>query len=630
MCGILGTSPSVNESYFKSALDQISHRGPDGEGIWSDPTNTVTFGHRRLAILDLSEDGRQPMHFESLTITFNGEIYNYLEIKHKLIGLGHVFHSKSDTEVVLHAYSEWGKGCLNHFNGMWSFAIWNSNDQTIFFSRDRFGKKPLFYSFLGERIVFASEMKAITPFMQEIKIGEQFSWCQSHMYEYEGTEHCLIAGIKRFPAGSWGIWKVGEQKIKINKFWETLDHLVEVPNTYEEQVEEFRRLFLDSCRLRMRSDVPLGTALSGGIDSSATICSMSYIVNELQEKSVNSDWQHAFIANFKGTFLDESTYAQSVVDHLKIPGHFLEIDGVSSISKIEKYLYLFEELYSTSPIPMMDLYQNIKRHGISVTLDGHGADEMLCGYGSDIYRMVRDTGFDRQNLQNIHETFKGVIDIDSSQVQGVSSSAYNIGVIYQHFLGGHKGIAKLFLSKIGAYSYKEYQNKDELGYFNSYLYHIFHRTILPTLLRNYDRYSMAAGVEVRMPFMDHRLVSYAFSLPSTSKNRNGVTKSILRDALDGVIPEKIKTRTSKIGFHTPIVDWMQGPWREYLLDLSSSQTFRNSELINANTVRDQIHNVVNGKNVKFVEGMDAWKSLTPYLWEKSFLQEVKKIKKTIL
>ena len=206
------------------------------------------------------------------TLIFNGEIYNFIEIRAELIKKGHVFKSCSDAEVVLYAYVEWGVKCVNKFNGMWALAIWDSLKAELFLSRDRFGKKPLFYAVVDEKFIFASEMKAIYPFLQSVKPSQDFNWMKNNIFLYESTDKCLVDGIKRFPFGHNGIYKDG--KLKVNRYWNTLDHLVEVPNDYEEQIEQFRSLFLDACKIRMRSDVAIGTALSGGLDSSATISAM--------------------------------------------------------------------------------------------------------------------------------------------------------------------------------------------------------------------------------------------------------------------------------------------------------------------------------------------------------------------
>lgn len=383
MCGILGFWGEVDRSRFERALDRLEHRGPDGSGIWQDDHCPLTLGHRRLAIIDPTDAGAQPMHFNDHTVVFNGEIYNFREIRSTLQAQGIRFSTHSDTEVLLAAYVHWGPSCLSRFNGMWAVAIWNHRERTLFLSRDRFGKKPLFYSFQQRSLIFGSEMKALIPLMRRVGVNDNFAHLANELFTYESTDQCLIKGIVRFPAGTYAILKpddVEHGQITLIKFWDTLDNLVEVPSSYEEQVERFRELFVDACRLRMRSDVPIGTALSGGIDSSAVACTMHHVANHISGESLAADWQRAFVATFPGTSLDEREYAEAVVEHIGAQGVYLPIDPAAGIEKLGDYLYLFEELYWTTPIPMIDIYRSVSSDGVKVTIDGHGADELLSGY----------------------------------------------------------------------------------------------------------------------------------------------------------------------------------------------------------------------------------------------------------
>ena len=237
----MGTVPSTERNTFKKSLDTLYHRGPDDSGIEL-IGNEITLGHRRLSIVDLSSYGHQPMFDNSrrYSVVFNGEIYNFLEIRKDLEKKGHKFDSHSDTEVLLNSYIEWGQKAILKFNGMWAFAIWDNYKKELFLSRDRFGKKPLFYAFVGGKFIFASEMKAIYPFLPIIKASKDFHWMKNNLFLYESTDKCLVEGIKRFPHGHNGIFRDG--KLTIERYWNTLDHLVEVPQSYNEQVEKFREL----------------------------------------------------------------------------------------------------------------------------------------------------------------------------------------------------------------------------------------------------------------------------------------------------------------------------------------------------------------------------------------------------
>ncbi len=614
MCGIFGHIGEIPERLAIHCTDTLSHRGPDGRGLWRG--GSVTLGHRRLSILDLSDQAKQPMSYagERYWITYNGEIYNFIEIRAELLGKGHAFRSDSDTEVLLAAYSEWGEECLLKFNGMWAFAIWDTVEQTLFLARDRFGKKPLFYAFPQGHFAFASEMKALFPLLDELNLSSDFAWMSRHIFQYETTVKCLIEGIIRFPAGHCGYFKDG--RLSLKRYWYTLDHLVELPASYEEQVEQFRDLFIDACRIRMRSDVPVGTALSGGLDSSAIISTMAQISKDYGGVRMSDSWQHAFIATFPGTPLDESYFAQKVVENIGIGATYLPIDPLKDLHSLDDYFYKFEELYITSPIPMVHTYKAIKEHGISVTLDGHGADELMAGYGRSLFEAFLDCGLDIAAIKNIAATYRELTPAESKQF----ARAKNNSCIYLKFI--IVAAARILLCKGGDMNCKDrtHPNFNKLDHFNRHLYQMVHDTVLPTLLRNYDRYSMTNGVEIRMPFMDHRIVAFLMSLPWDSKIRGGFTKRIARDAVSPYLPEEIAFRKSKIGFNSPIVDWMKNEMREYFLDILNSREFNDCALIDASMVRKQIENVINNKNAKYLEGEKAWTALVPFLWEKSVLK----------
>nr|WP_293295432.1 asparagine synthase (glutamine-hydrolyzing) [Allomuricauda sp.] len=611
MCGILGTIPTSDQGLFKQALDTLTHRGPDSYGI-EHISEDVSLGHRRLSILDISENGSQPMIHESkrYAIIFNGEIYNFLEIKKELEQLGHTFKSSSDTEVLLKSYIQWGEDCVLKFNGMWAFGIWDAEEKKLFMSRDRYGKKPLFYANINGKFVFASEMKAIFPFMDRLEVSDDFHWMKKNIFFYEATEKCLVKGIKRFPAGHSGHYERGE--LKIYRYWNTLDHLVDVPKTYEEQVEQFRELFMDSCKLRMRSDVTIGTALSGGLDSSATIAAMANLAKN--NNSYSDDWQHAFVASFPGTPLDESHYAKMVTDHLGIGATFVDIDPLKHWEKLEHYFYLFEDLYITSPLPMIMLYGAVKENGTTVTLDGHGADELLSGYQQGTLESLWDARFNVKNTKDILNIYQGSINEDKVQYDRVGNWK-----LYRDYMIRKTG--KKVLGKKMPSVDNNHPNFKKLDNLSQYLYAMFHENILPTLLRNYDRYAMINSVEIRMPFMDHRIVSFVNSLPYSSKIGNGYTKRIVRDALDPYLPKEVTWRKSKIGFSSPIVDWMQNDLSEWFMDTTSSNSFLQSDLVsNPTQLRDRITSIVNKENHNFTEAQKCWTELSPYIWGNAILK----------
>lgn len=599
-------------------IHTIEHRGPDGFGIWQEEGTTL--GHRRLSILDLSEGGSQPMSYanERYWMTFNGEIYNFIEIRNELVQKGYTFRSESDSEVILASFVEWKEKCVERFNGMWTFAIWDREEKRLFISRDRFGVKPLYYARLaGGGIAFASEMKAITPLMDEVKPNKVLFDFYKISRHYEMREDCLVEGIKRFPAGCYA-WIVGDE-IQITKWWNTLDHLVEVPNAYEEQVEQFRELFLDSCKLRMRSDVTIGTALSGGLDSSATICAMAYLSKNSKDLRMSSDWQHAYVACFPGTPLDEAKYAKKVTDYLGINHTFLDINTPLSESQFMEQLYLFEELWENPQIPMMEIYRKEREDGTRVSIDGHAADELFAGYGFDVLKAYPDAGFDKKAVHEITRAYLN--QAENSDV--VSGKAYEKmrGKMYRDAM--LKYYAKRVLGRPTVRSaYSEHENWNKLDELNKTLYVSTHETILPTMLRNYDRDSMANGVEIRMPFLDYRIVQFAFSIGWRSKLHNAYPKSIIRDAIAPFAPQEIAYRRTKIGFNAPAVDWMQGMYRDFYLDTVNSAGFKNCDLVeDPAATKAALESVIRGEKNQFSDATDVWNQIQPYLWEQAFVKQ---------
>lgn len=622
MCGIFGAvNTKLNKDLAEKCLATIVHRGPDAGRIWQNEEDLVTLGHRRLAILDLSEKGTQPMSYMhgKYELVFNGEIYNFLEIREELMSYGYVFESDTDSEVILAAYDKWQEKCLDKFNGMWSLAIWDSVKKSLFLSRDRFGVKPLYYTLLkNNSFAFASEMKALIPLMKEVKPNRKIVTDPKRIVYYESTKECVIEGIYRFPAGSYGY--VDKSEIRITRFYNTLDHLKILPESYEEQTEMMRELFLNACKLRMRSDVTIGTALSGGLDSSSTICTMAHLAKNDSDIRMNKDWQHAYVAAFPGTTMDETKYAKKVTDYLGIDSTFVNIDAKNSIGKLEDYVYLFEDVYLTSPIPMMQLYKSLRDNGTIVTIDGHGADELFGGYTFDFLNAFEDAKTDDEE-DLIYNAYVGSFPDDDSNIALKNRDKKSIINLYKK--RAFKKKIKSFVKKdsdytrVRAASDERYKKLDSL---NKILYASTHENILPTLLRNYDRYSMANSIEIRMPFMDYRIVEFAMSLPWTSKLHGGYSKSIIRDAVAPFMPSEIAYRRTKIGFNTPIVEWMQGPLKEWFLDIINSSDFAGCDLINSKKVKAEIEEVINNKNATFIQGENAWSDFYPYLWEKAFLK----------
>lgn len=618
MCGVFGYVGQIDYDKAQRCLNTLEHRGPDGWGLWAG--EGVTLGHRRLSILDLSENGKQPMTFgdRRYWITFNGEVYNFLEIRAELEREGFVFHTESDTEVILAAYIAWGEACQQRFNGMWALAVWDTHERTLFVSRDRFGKKPLFYAELPNGdFAFASEMKALLPLLEQWQPDRDLitKMTLRSSFAYEATETCLIKGIKRVLAGHSGILK--NRQIRFKRWWNTLDHLPEIPSRYEDQVEMMRELLIDACRLRMRSDVTIGTALSGGLDSSAVLSTLAHINRTHSgEARLSNDWQHAFVASFPGTPLDEAAFARKVAAHCGVTADVLPIDPLNDVDRLDHMLYLYEDLTVTSPIPFVSLYGRIKQAGVTVTLDGHAADELFGGYSTDWAYALLDAGTNLNEVNQVLDVFDHAQPANSSQFVKPTNR-----------LGSYarRASAALWKAKSGLHSnlgpeYTKHPRWAELDQLTRALFWQTHCFVLPTILRSYDRYGMANSVEIRMPFLDWRIVAFASALPWQSKIRAGYAKAIVRDAVAPFMPHEIAYRRTKIGFNSPIVDWMRGPLKGFFLDTINSQSFKQCGLVNAPRAATFVNHVISNPAATFKMGEEAWWGVLPHLWSQAFVK----------
>lgn len=592
MCGISGIwyfdKQPVSESDIVAFNNSLTHRGPDGSGIWRDDHSGLALGHRRLAILDLSEAGAQPMkdHSGRYTITYNGEIYNFIELRETLIKLGYVFRSDTDTEVVLAAFHEWGEDMMLRFNGMWAFAIWDTQEKKLFIARDRFGIKPLHYHLSTKRFCFASELKSFrsldgfTPVLDK----ETAQILLRDAFRVEGTKRTLLSDVHRLQGGHCAT-VLSNGEIRVRRWWNTLDHLVKPAATLDEQVEEYREIFRDSVKLRMRSDVPLGTCLSGGFDSTAVLCTMKEINDGAKDIRVADDWQHAFVATFPGALNDERKEAEEVLRYTRVNGTLLPITDEDATCDIERILDDFDDVYIGLPTAAWLLYREMRRNGVVVSLDGHGADELMGGYKQADFLYLYDAPSlllsPLENIRRIrqmrhHLTPSGTLSLGAQIQRDVRS----ISLHHPSFVKLRKSVRKALGPKAKSISHGELssdfalpwesdQMPDHWDKINTDFYQMFHATTLPTILRNFDRVSMAHGVEVRMPFMDYRLVCYVMSLPSSSKIGNIQTKYIAREAMKNRMPESIRASKIKVGFNSPMPEWLNGPlknWRQELLN----------------------------------------------------------------
>ncbi|UQD96776.1 asparagine synthase (glutamine-hydrolyzing) [Bradyrhizobium japonicum] len=588
MCGIAGIlnirGNPVDPAEISRLTNLLAHRGPFGEGTWFSANRNLAFGHRRLAIIDPGEGGFQPMVSADgrHVIVFNGEIYNFLELRRELEAQGAVFRSQSDTEVILAAWRAWQEGMLSRFNGMWALAIFDTETEDLFLARDRFGIKPLLYSWSPERFVFASEQRALVrsgliDTALDVDVARRVL---IDAFGVEGSERTLCREVRRLQAGHC-MW-LRHGRLEIRRWWCTVDHLPEVPATERERVERFRELFQDAVALRMRSDVPIGTCLSGGFDSSAVICTMAAHEKAGMGPRDNASWRHAFVATFPGAINDERPMAEEAAAWADVAPSFLEIGRNDALADIDRILDDNDDVYIGLPSAAWLIYQELRRQNVTVSLDGHGADELMGAYLQE----GQSTAFWARNM------LAGLSSNSAMARRGVDlMRALMIKRQRHYFLrGGMRGIPAQ-LSLVG----EDDMLPRHWGSLNQRLYRMFHATVLPTILRNFDRLSMAHGIEVRMPFMDWRLVTYTMALPDSSKSSDGYTKVIARRAMANQMPESIRIGRRKVGFNSPMPEWLNGPLAGWTSDLLDRQVPAFAELVDESELRKTVTRLTSSK-----------------------------------
>ncbi|WP_188261102.1 asparagine synthase (glutamine-hydrolyzing) [Azospirillum tabaci] len=580
MCGIAGIASlsgvPVERHEVERMTAMLRHRGPDGDGLHIE--NGIGLGHTRLSVLDVSESGAQPMALcnNRYWVTFNGEIYNFIELRDELRQSGWTFATETDTEVILAAFAQWGPACQMKFNGMWAFAIWDRQEQLLFLSRDRFGVKPLHYTVGRDYLAFASEMKAFLPlpWFDPSFDPSMVALAISNQTRVEGTEMCLLRDVHRLPAGHHLVVRAGSPP-KLERWWRTLDHLVAVPDTLAEQAEQLRELLLNACALRLRSDVPVGTALSGGMDSSSVHVALVEAARARRAGGrASQDWQRAFVADFPGSVQDERAYAEEVVRHVGTSAHICTMRTEDVAAAVEQAIYAYEDIQANHT-PVWMLYRAYREAGVVVSLDGHGGDELFLGYHHHLPTAIETA----PNSQTLVERIRIRHELNAP---GFNQAYGGFGLTHEMFIRQEQANPPFAGRTEDAERYAPCDRLTRQSYAD------FHNHILPTILRNFDRASMAHGVEVRAPFLDWRLVCFAFSLPSSAKIGKGFTKLVLREAMRGLLPESVRTRKSKLGFVSPTQEWVTGPLKSWLTDTLRSQEFLESSIWDGRALADVI------------------------------------------
>lgn len=607
MCGIAGivASKGFDPAILVNMTQLIRYRGPDGFGFAfarpgeradveiihnetrrpADPHPVIGLGNRRLAILDVSTAGNQPMQVDqgAHTITFNGEIYNYKEIREELERSGYKFRSHTDTEVILRSYQQWGPECLQRFNGMWAFAIWDRSKQRLFCARDRFGVKPFYYAVYGGNFYFASEIKQILQATGMPRVANPRT--SLHFLEWGLLDHSsetFFEGVHQLLGGhSLTLEPFGPLSPQIQRYWE-LRTEPRLDLTDEAGINEFRGFFESAVNLRLRSDVPVGISLSGGLDSSAVACKAKEIAPETRFQT--------FSACFDDARIDEREYVLAVLTAINGVGHTTFPQGRAFWDNLNTIVYHQDEpVGSTSVFAQWCVMAEARAQSVPVILGGQGGDEALCGYQKYQFFYWWHL-FRHGNPRFLRESFLWARQGTSSYWTWTSATRYLPGVFQAPF-----SLTKRICTEemrllsheaqpgLGSARTIEERQKTDLTY-----------SSIPALLHHEDRTSMAHSVESRLPFLDFRLVEFLVRCPPSFKLRDGWSKWLLRKALVKTLPEKIRLRRTKLGFDTPEASWMQLGLQNGHRRAWENPTLRMKRFIDGAKLREECQGFIQG------------------------------------
>lgn len=627
MCGIVGyfnrNRESVDEKVMNDMLQKIHHRGPDDMGCYID--KNIGLGMKRLSIIDL-QTGHQPIANEdnTLHIVFNGEIYNYIELREILQKKGHFFKTDSDTETILHLYEEYREDCVQYLNGMFAFAIWDETRKSIFCARDHLGIKPFYYYLDQYEFLFASELKAI---LEEKGIKRSLDYTaisQFLSFEFVPNPRTLIDSIKKIPPGHWLF--VSERDTKLEKYWR-LEDITISSRSEEDTVDELYTLLKDSVRLQLRSDVPFGAFLSGGIDSGI----MTAMMSELLGEGVKT-----FSIGFENASYNELEYARTVSRKYKT--HHTEYTlEPSSIDLIEKLVYHMDDPIGDFSIFPTFMVSQLAREKVKVVLSGDGGDELFGGYDTylaqkfyyNYYQYIPKTMRERFlvpicNLLPPTEKKKGIINKIKRYVDGAELPSE-----YEHFrwmiffeqkeyrtLFTEDSLNQFDLARSYYFIPNYLENAGNTG-LNRSMFLDIKSYLVDNILVKVDRMSMATSLEARVPFLDKRVVELAFSIPDKFKIKGRRTKCILKKMAGRLLPEKIINRP-KQGFSIPMKNWLKGPVRSMMTDLLSYDRIKKQGIFNPVYIELLIKEHIENKNN---HSHKLWSLMLFQLWNDTFLQK---------
>ena len=628
MCGISGIAgtSAVNIAAVAAMNKMQAHRGPDGEGSWQSHDGKVCLGHRRLAILAVGDSGAQPMQDESkqLTITFNGEIYNYRELRHTLSDAGIRFRTSSDTEVLLAAYAYWGEACVEKLNGMFAFAIHDARNNILFCARDRFGEKPFLFAQPHGAFVFASEYKglfAVSGISVEPNTSKLLRFSIDPTDALDQTSATLFDDVYALPPGNTLVLSLSDLSYKIACYWQLpvykpADVEMDSRKYDSEAIQtEFRALLEDSVRLRLRSDVKLGSCLSGGLDSSA----VTYIANTQLRTSApdgSAFDYHVFTGRFPNSPADEGEWADLVGNTIPVKKHETFPTADNLVAEIDDFVW-FNELPvdSTSQYAQWCVFREAKQQGITVLLDGQGADEILGGYESYFAGYLRSIALTpdwETQAAMIEARYPGALAMDQNRWKS------DLPIRLKQFVSDALGIGTSMTLAISPEMQKHLEmgiGPDANADLHSMLLRDSGHGFLSTLLRYGDRNSMAHSREVRLPFCDHRIAEFAFQMPPQVLMGEAQTKRLLRAAMSNALPEPILSRWRKQGFLPPIQQWLRGSLGELASDTFASVKFQQRGFWRTGWLTNAMSRFAAGESAV---ASSIWKALITELWFQKF------------
>ena len=605
------------ESKISAMNSLIAHRGPDTDGIYTN--NPICFGFRRLSIIDLTDDANQPMlsYDGKIVIVFNGEIYNYIEIKKELINKGYVFKTKSDTEVIINSYLEYGYDCIHKFNGMWAFAIYDFRSNSLFCSRDRFGVKPFYYYFDNESLIFSSELKALhqATDIRKANLSKVYEYL-AYGYRINDGETFLEDCFELLP-GTNIVYE--NNQIRLHKYWALKQNPIEHDNLQSYQ-EKFIALFENAVKLRYRSDVPVALLLSGGLDSS----SIAKVTDNLIERGeLEQNKIHAFIASFPNFKYDETAIAREFIKtckHLKL--HEITIDTPQIVDDLDRIIYgLDHPVLSFNPVIHSNLMNECRKMGIKVVLNGQGSDEAFAGYDrlvSGALLLDKLLSINGNFLKEFHHLNKLNKYTKSFLLSQMLKTTLNQA--YTSYLRAkyQEKIIPCLNNDFIKDNYGHY--KPEFNFclkgnnFNRYLLTQINQKMLNNILHYEDISSMLKSIEIRSPFMDYRLMEFAFSIPNELKFKNGITKVIIRDTIGKLLPDSITKNRQKIGFFNPFTEYITNDpnFKTYAFSIIRSRSFLSKKIWHP----DKINKVF--KNPNKYPKFSFWRVLNLEIWSRVY------------